>query len=92
MTLSEGGVARRCTIDGSQLTVLAADNFTRRLQTRGSSTAGGGWWGRLRATCGCGGSSWERQGKAEEGGEGSGGGGGGSNAEMVCGVCSRVLC
>jgi hypothetical protein len=50
-------------------------DFTFRLLTRGSGTNGVGLWGRLRATQGCGGSGWERQGKAEEGSEGSGSGG-----------------
>ncbi len=68
-------VARRWTIDGPQLTVLAVDDITWRLLTRGSGTDRGGWWGRSRATCGCGGSGWERQGKTEEGGKGGGGGG-----------------
>ena len=30
-------------IDGSQSTVLAVDDFTRRLWTRGGGTDGGGW-------------------------------------------------
>ncbi len=65
--------------------MLAVDDITRRLLTRGSGTDRGGWWGRSRATCGCGGSGWERQGKAEEGGEGGGGGGA---MRIWCVVCA----
>jgi hypothetical protein len=85
MTLAEG---KSCTavyhVDGAG---LAVDDFTWRPWTRGSGTDRGGWWGRSRATCGCGGSGWERQGKAEEGGEGSGGGGGGAMRKW-CVVCA----
>ena len=38
----------------------------------------------MRATCGCGSSGWERQGKAEEGGEGGGGGGAMRKWCVVC--------
>ena len=89
MTLSEGDVARQCTIDGPQSTVLAVDDFTWRLQTRGSGTNRGmvgevEGYVRMR---------WQQLGAA---GEGKGGRQrqrrqqGGSNAEMVCGMCSRV--
>ena len=75
------------TIDGPRLTVAVDD--TLRLQTRGSGTEGGGWWGRSRATCG-------QRVTAGGGCDKRGGGGGkwGSNAEaeMVCGVSSDVLC
>jgi hypothetical protein len=52
------------------------DDCFRPLRMRGSGADGGGWWGRSRATCGCGGDGWGRRGKAWENGEGSGGGGG----------------
>jgi len=51
MTLAEG--VGCTTIDGLRSTVAVDD--TRRLQTRGSGTERGGWWGRSRATCGWGG-------------------------------------
>jgi len=51
MTLAEGLGCTAMTIDGPRSTVAVDD--TMRLQTRGSGTEGGGWWGRSRATCGC---------------------------------------
>ena len=47
------------TIDGPRSTVAVDDTW--RLQTRGSGTEGGGWWGRSRATCGRGGGRQMRQ-------------------------------
>jgi hypothetical protein len=73
------------TIDGPRSTVAVDDTW--RLQTRGSDTEGGGGGGGrgllvdATAVGGC-------------NKRGGGGGGWGSNveAEMVCGVSSRVLC